>query len=149
MRINITSLSKKLGLSFVTLALALSTLGQVAFAKVDESLSYFNGAIEAKVQGPDVVSISKGSAFNVTITDAHGAAYPLAAKWVNATVEMTDMDMGVTKAKVSDVLDASGKVQGVLKVEPTFSMKGPWKLNLKLTTASGNESHSVSFDVVK
>jgi hypothetical protein len=135
---------------FLTLVLALSLIGQVAVAKgIDERLSYFNGAIEVQILGPAQMSMNNNTnAFTVNITDAQGAPYPyITAKWVNATVQMVDMDMGVSKAKISDVLDAAGKTQGILKIEPQFAMKGQWKLNLKLTTASGNETHSINFEV--
>jgi hypothetical protein len=65
----------------------------------------------------------------------------MTAEWISASIEMVTMDMGIAKTSVIDAGPAK------VKIEPKFSMGGQWKLNIKLTTAAGSESHSVKFNV--
>ena len=143
-------LQRNLSLPFFTLILAYSLFTEVASAKVDEKLSYFNGTIEAQVTGPNSVTTRGPNTFVLKITDATGAPYTaIVAKWINASSNMTSMEMGSTKAVVTDVLDAAGLPQGLLTIEPTFTMAGPYELKIKLRTAAGSEVNSVHFDVAR
>jgi hypothetical protein len=136
--------------SISTLFFALSLVTQVAFASVNEKLSYFNGDLEALVIGPTELTVRGPNAFTVKITDATGApATTIIAKYVTATSNMTNMEMGSIKAVVTDVLDTAGLPQGVIKIVPTFSMAGPWELKIKIRTTAGSEMNSVRFDVAR
>lgn len=137
-------------LPLIVFIVLFSLVTEVASAKVNEKLSYFNGTIEAQVTGPDSITTRGPNPFTVKITDATGAPYTaIVAKWVNASTNMTNMEMGSTKAAVTDVLDAAGLFQGVLTIEPTFAMAGPFELKIKLRTAAGSEVNSVRFDVTR
>jgi hypothetical protein len=125
---------------FVFLMSSVGFIGQASADKItNKQIFYFNGALVAVVNG---TTTSSAGVFTVDIKDAAGNPYPaMTAEWVSATIEMVTMDMGVTKVHVSN--DGPARV----KVQPKFSMGGQWKLNIKLTTAAGAESHSISFNV--
>jgi len=140
--------------AFVSLVLIASS----AFAEINTTLSFYNDALRAQVIGPTTLSAGKNAnnPFTVKITDANGAPYTgITKEWLSGTVEMTNMDMGVTKVtRVSDVLDAAGQLQGVIALNPIFSMKGPWKLSLTMTVSDGNggtidETQTINFNVTK
>lgn len=125
---------------------------------VNKTLGYFDGALQAQVVGPKTLSagVNKDNSFTVQINDSNGSPYPaITAELVKASVEMTNMDMGVTPVnKISDILDANKQFQGKLAINPSFSMRGPWKLSISITVADaeGNpmtDTQSVTFDVNK
>jgi hypothetical protein len=106
---------------------------------VNKQIPYFNGALVLVVNGQ---TTSNTGVFTADIKDAAGKPYPaMTAEWISATVEMVTMDMGVTKASV--VNNGAAKV----KIQTQFSMTGQWKLNIKMTTAAGSETHSININV--
>lgn len=123
----------------VFLVTTFGLLGTAHAAKIaNKKISYFNGALIIVVNG---TTTSKSGAFTADIQDASGKPYPaMTAEWISASVQMVTMDMGITNASVVD--DSPARV----KIKANFSMPGQWKLNIKLTTASGSESHSVNFN---
>ncbi|HEY8272575.1 MAG TPA: hypothetical protein VIG33_16905 [Pseudobdellovibrionaceae bacterium] len=137
--------------------LFVSFISSQSFAlPLSKTLGFFNGALQAKVSGPKSLTSgsNKDNTFTVQITDANGAPYPAITKeWVKATIEMTSMDMGVDSVrKISDILDAKKQLQGKLAINPEFSMKGPWKLNLSITVSDANgqpmtDTQSLTFNV--
>ncbi|MGZ3775736.1 MAG: hypothetical protein ACXVCY_18065 [Pseudobdellovibrionaceae bacterium] len=147
--------------SFVNLSalILFSFLSSSAFAQsVQKTLGFFDGALLVDVTGPKTLSAgaNKDNKFLIQIKDSNGTAYPaIKAQFVTASVEMTNMDMGSTPVKkVEDVLDANKQLQGKISIEPTFAMKGPWKLNIKITVSDDNgaptsDTQSVTFDVNK
>ncbi len=62
---------------------------------------------------------------DVTVLDPDGK--PVTGAKVTAAVEMTSMDMGVTRPK------AKGDKAGHYLSEVTFSMKGPWRVTMTVT----------------
>lgn len=144
---------------FTIAALFVSLFSSYSLAlPLSKTLSFFDGALKAQVSGPKTLAAgsNKDNTFLVQITDAEGAPYAAITKeWVKASVEMTNMDMGVTSVKkISDILDSKKQLQGKLAINPEFSMKGPWKMNISITVADANgesmtESQSVTFDVSK
>ena len=150
MQIIIHSLRQNIRLPLLSFIVVFSLVTEVAFAKVNEKLSYFNGTIEVQVTGPDTTTARGPNIFTAKVTDAKGTPYnTIVAKWVAASTNMTNMEMGSTKAVVTDVLDAAGLPQGLLNIEPSFAMAGPFELKIKLRTAAGSEVNSVQFDVTR
>lgn len=121
----------------------MTSLGMMSSAHaekiVNKKISYFNGAVIVVVKGQ--TSAEKG-VFTADIKDAAGKPYTaMTAEWMSATVQMVTMDMGITKAVVTD--DGAARV----KIATTFSMTGQWKLNIKMVTAAGTETHSLNVNV--
>lgn len=123
---------------------------------INSTLSFFDGALQVVVATPKTLTAgsNKNNTFTVQINDANGTAYPLITKeWVKASVEMTNMDMGVTAVEnIKDVLDAKNQYQGKLSLNPSFSMRGPWKMNISITVSDDNgnpmtDTQAVTFDV--
>lgn len=140
------------------LGLVLSILSFSIFASpMTATLDFFNGDLQAHITGPnDLMSGKKDNIFLVQFTDATGAALPSMTKqFVSATVEMTNMDMGIMNVKkVEDVLDTNKQLQGVVSLNPTFSMRGPWKMNIKVIINDGNgnpatDVQAITFNVNK
>lgn len=102
-----------------------------------------SGALDTKKPAPDktapaptpgyqmvlntpVKSLKVGkNMLDVTVLDPAGK--PVTGAKVTASVEMTSMDMGVTKPKAQE-----GKAGHYLS-EVTFSMKGPWRVTMTVT----------------
>lgn len=152
--------SFKTGLTgLATAVLFISFFASNSFAEpVNKTLGYFDGALQVQVTGPKSLAAgaNKDNTFTVQVNDANGAPYSAITKeWVKATVEMTNMDMGIDPVnKINDVLDANNQYQGKLVLNPSFSMRGPWKLNISITASDANgnpatETQSVTFDVNK
>lgn len=123
---------------------------------VNSTLSFFDGALQVVVATPKTLTAgtNKNNLFTVQINDANGTPYPFITKeWVKANVEMTNMDMGKTAVdNIQDVLDANKQYQGKLSMNPSFSMRGPWKMNISITVSDdeGNpmfDTQAVTFDV--
>lgn len=145
------------GVSAAILFVSLFSIHSFALP-LSKTLGFFDGALQAKVSGPKSLAVgsNKDNTFTVQITDATGAPYPSITKeWVKASVEMTSMDMGVDSvSKISDILDAKKQLQGKLAINPEFSMRGPWKLNISITVSDANgkpmtDTQSITFDVNK
>lgn len=135
----------KIGIKIRTLIamFILTSLGFLNSASAEKisnkKLSYFKGVVNVFISG---VTTSDAGVFTASIKDSAGNAYTaMTAEWVSAGVEMVTMDMGTTKAIVSD--DGPGKI----KIKTKFSMAGQWKLTIKLTTAAGSESKSININV--
>jgi hypothetical protein len=122
---------------FVFIMTSLGMMGSVHAEKiVNKKISYFNGAVVVVVNGQ--TNAEKG-VFTADIKDAAGNPYSaMTAEWMSATVQMVTMDMGITKAVVTD--DGAARV----KIVTAFSMTGQWKLNIKMSTAAGTETHSIN-----
>lgn len=129
-----------------------------SLAALNKTLSFFDGALQVKVQGP--VSLASGASaknpFNLAVLDGEGNPYPpVSKKWIKATTEMTNMNMGITPVtKIEDVLDANRQLQGKVVLYPTFSMAGPWKMNITITVSGSDgkpmqDTQSVTFDVAR
>ncbi len=73
---------------------------------------------------PKTLAVGKNM-LDVTILDANGK--PVTGAKVMGAVEMTSMDMGVTKPKAQEGKD------GHYMVPVEFSMKGPWRVTLTVT----------------
>ena len=73
---------------------------------------------------PKTFNVGK-NALDVMIEDANGK--PVTGAKVMSAVEMTSMDMGVTKPKAQEGKD------GRYTVPVQFSMKGPWRVTLTVT----------------
>ncbi|MGZ3771497.1 MAG: hypothetical protein ACXWQ7_18000 [Bdellovibrio sp.] len=147
--------------SFVNLSALtlLSFFSSAALAQsVQKTLGFFDGALLVEVTGPKTLSAgpNKDNKFLIQVNDSTGTAYPaIKAQFVTASVEMTNMDMGSTPVKkIEDVLDANKQLKGTISINPSFAMKGPWKLNIKITVSDENgsptsDTQSVTFDVNK
>lgn len=146
-------------LNLVAISFFASIISSATFAQsLDTVLEYYNGSLQVHVMGPQ--SITKGrsanNTFTIQINDSTGNPYPpITKQWVQATVEMTSMDMGIDPVeKVEDVLDSNNQPQGLVKLSPIFSMAGPWKMNISITVADDNgkamtETQAVNFEVSK
>lgn len=150
---------KKFSGLLIASALFVSFFASNSFAQsVNKTLGYFEGALQVQVTGPKspAAGTNKDNTFTLQINDGNGTPYPAITKeFVSASVQMTNMDMGITPVKnINAVLDANKQYQGTLTMNPVFSMKGPWKLTIKITVsdADGNpmtDTQSVTFDVNK
>ncbi|MGZ3773842.1 MAG: hypothetical protein ACXVCY_07380 [Pseudobdellovibrionaceae bacterium] len=148
---------KAIAIAVLTVNLFVSFFASSSSAQtVNKTLGYFDGALQVQLMGPKTLAagINKDNTFTIQINDANGTPYPAITKeFVKATVEMTSMDMGTNVVnKISDILDSKKQFQGKLAINPSFSMKGPWKINLSITVsgADGNpmtETQFVTFDV--
>lgn len=126
------------GLIFASVVLVFSVFAQ-AEKITNKQIPYFNGALVLVVNGQ---TNSNSGVFTAEIRDSAGKPYPaMTAQWISASVEMVTMDMGVTKVAVVD--DGPAKI----KMQPSFSMPGKWKLSIKLSTGAGIEAHSINLNV--
>lgn len=79
---------------------------------------------------------------DVTVLDADGK--PVVGAKVTAAVEMTSMDMGVTKPKAQEGKD------GHYLSEVTFSMKGPWRVTMTVAPPKQKPfTKAINFNVPK
>lgn len=126
------------GLIITVVVLVVSAFAQ-AEKITNKQIPYFNGALVLVVNGQ---TNANSGLFTAEIKDSSGNPYPaMTAQWMSASIEMITMDMGVTKVAVVD--DGPARV----KIQPSFSMTGKWKLTIKLTTAAGSEAHSININV--
>jgi len=138
-------LSKILKLNFLSLfVLSFSILSsEILLAEniQTQALYFFDDALKVDVSGK---TTAKTGAFTLNIIDpsTNTPWTDLTAQNFEGTVEMTDMDMGLTPVKVTDVSP------GVIKMETKFSMSGSWRLNITIKpTGSEPETKSIEFKV--
>jgi hypothetical protein len=134
-------------------------LSAVSFAQsINSTMPFFSGALLVQAKGPQTLSAGPGAnnTFSLLVTDADGTPYPAITKqWVRASVEMTNMDMGITPVnKIEDVLDKNKQFQGLIQLNPIFSMRGPWKLSITITVSGEDgkpmeDTQTLTFDVNK
>ena len=90
---------------------------------------------------PDAVKVGKNM-LDITLLDPSGK--PVKGAKVSGAVEMTSMDMGVTKPKAQEGKD------GHYTTPVDFSMKGPWRVTLTVQPPGQKTfTKSFEFDVKK
>lgn len=95
------------------------------------------GAWKVTLNTPaDMVKVGS-NLLDVTVLDSSGK--PVKGAKVTGTVEMTSMDMGVTKSKAKEGRD------GHYLTPAVFSMKGPWRMTLNVVPP-GQKSFTKAFE---
>lgn len=132
----------KFKLSFLIAAIPLFFTAMLSAETIQtQSLLFFDGALKVDVSGN---TNSKTGTFTLKIINpaTNQPWTDLTAKHFAGTVEMTNMDMGKTKVTVTDV------APGVVQMDASFAMKGPWKLNITIIpTGVDPETKSIEFKV--
>lgn len=106
-----------------------------------KSLFFFDEALKVDVSGS---TATKTGTFTLKIINpaTNEPWTDLTAKHFEGIVEMTNMDMGQTQTQVSDV------EPGVIKMDASFAMKGPWKLSITIKPNGVEpETKSIEFNV--
>lgn len=116
------------------------TTTKIADTKIDAPANMADMAIEKSDGEPLVVTLFKNpppvgdNLLDVMVMD--GSGKPVTGLKLNATVAMTNMDMGTAYPKVKEGKD------GHYSVPVKFSMKGPWRVML-LSDAKADKSKTV------